>query len=123
MRKSLLSLTIILFVLALQSATCHAQTRRYEVYRSDRFGIKRDALRPDAVIEIDEQTDSARMYDTDRYGFPDIRRDPTYVIESSPFNSLLDTNSSSDEDCEHDDHDSRRHRFHDDDDHDDDHDF
>lgn len=122
MRKHLLPVILLLCTFGIQSigsqfTLCHAQTRRYEAYKTDRFGNKRNILRPEAVIEIDESTDTARMYDTDKYGFADIISEPTYVIESSPFNSLRGSSLSSDEDCDHG-HDElhRRHRDDDDDD-------
>jgi hypothetical protein len=112
MRIYVLPAILLICAYLIPVAACHAQTRKYEVYKTDRYGNKQNILRPDAIIEVDDLTGRAEVYETDRYGFPDITQRPSYVIEASPFNVPLYSSLSSDKDCDDDDSINRRHRHH-----------
>jgi hypothetical protein len=93
--------------------------RRFEVYRSDRFGIPKDSLNPDAVIEFDEFSGEGRIYESDGLGNPDIIEGPKYIIKSEGIFDLplsINNHKNRDHDCDEDDED-------DDDDDDDDNSF
>ncbi len=108
---------LVLTLLLAIAAIPHAQAEhRFRVYRSDRFGLPKDPLRPDAVIEIDKRTGQGAIYETDRLGSPDLFSGPKYIIESDTVPFVDDSHKIDDEPCDDDDMHSRhrRRRGHDD---------
>ena len=104
------SLTICL--LALIATVPQAQAEhRYNVYRSDRFGLPKDPLHPSAVLEIVKRTGQGAIYEADSFGSPDLINGPTYIIESELGPSADHSHRIDDEPCDDDDDDIHtRHR-------------
>lgn len=86
--------------------------RRYNVYKTDRFGNKGVFSKPEAIIEENSLTGDWEVYEPSPLGFPNISRGPSYIIERDPLSSALDHDHDDDRHHNQDDDTFRRHHHH-----------
>ena len=100
-------------VAAMMTSPCASEAqRRYNVYRTDRFGNKGLFSTPEAIIEENSLTGDWEVYEATPFGFPDTLRGPTYIIESDSLSGLRHH----DHEHDHPDDESFRRHYHDQDD-------
>jgi ABC-type nickel/cobalt efflux system permease component RcnA len=103
-------LYLTLMTLMINAPIASEAQRRYNVYKTDRFGNKSVFAKPEAIIEENSLTGDWEVYEPSSSGFPDISRGPSYIIERDSLSGALDNDH--DDDHHHHDDDSFRHQHH-----------